>query len=376
METGAEVLILGGGVAGCAAALALVQAGVGPLTLLDRPLAAPFPIGESATPDVPLSLEKLGLSGDLAAQGHRPHHATLASWGCKLVFNEFLARGMGPGWHLDRARFNAGLRHAAQERIVDGGGTVETQTQPIRIERHRQAWRVDLGSQGTVTARFLIDAGGRAAPLARRLRVRRHRFDRQIALAVLAPEAGAALSGISLVETEALGWWYAAPLPQGGAIVALMTDDDVARDHRLRDPDVFLERWRATKVLAERVAPPTAVSRPHAFAAHGVCLSRAAGPGWAAVGDALIGSDPLTSSGIAAALSDALAAAQLIVAELSGAGPQAAIAYAQRANRAVNRFLSDRQALWQAETAWRASPYWNRRRMDPGPCQAGSMPCS
>src|SRR5690349_6553232 len=98
-----DVLISGAGPAGCATALALVQAGAAVL-LLDRPLNQPFRIGESATPDVAGHLAKLGLKQ--ALDDHLPYHGNVSLWGSDTPqLDHFLFRAQGHGWHLDRAAF-------------------------------------------------------------------------------------------------------------------------------------------------------------------------------------------------------------------------------------------------------------------------------
>ena len=355
-----RVLILGAGVAGSAAALALAKRGIGPVLMVDKGLPRPFAIGEGATPEVPRLLAQLGVNAHMQAAGHRQHHATLSSWGGNAHYNDFLFKGGGVGWHLDRSRFNQTLRQTAQERIAAADGTVLQDCWIRQVKRDQSGWLVDLGpDHGTVRADCLVDAGGRASPLARKLGAKRIRFDRQVALAVVSPNTPTSLAGLSLVEAEELGWWYAAPLPQGGTMVALMTDYDLAQDAGLLDRECFLRRWQQSPTLQDHgIVPPDLPMPPHVFAAHAGCCSRAAGPGWIAVGDALIGYDPLTSSGIAAALSDADAAAAVVDNQDQR---QAADVYAQRANRAVERFLTERHQLWMAETRWPQSPYWQRR---------------
>ena len=163
----------------------------------------------------------------------------------------------------------------------------------------------------------LVDAGGRRATLASRLGARRYRIDRMVALAHVAP-ACSELAGMVLTEPFEEGWWYAARLPDARAIVTLMTDVDIARRRGWRHWARYREAWEETAELRLRVPPTQREPLVATFSANSGFIDRAAGAGWIAVGDALISFDPLTSSGIAGALSDALAAAETIRIWLDG----------------------------------------------------------
>ncbi|AXE28655.1 hypothetical protein DK842_01215 [Chromobacterium phragmitis] len=351
------VAIAGAGPAGSAVALALHALGVEAL-LLDRPLAQPFRIGESATPDVAGLLDRLGAGH--ALDGHLRYHGNLSLWGSETPrLDHFLHRGQGHGWHLDRARFDQALRQEAMARGVTALGDSGVDG----IAPSGDGWRLQVRGLGEVEAKVVVDAGGRRSPLASRLGVERHRLDRLQALACHAPNHGG-LSGYSLVEAAPYGWWYAAALPDGRALATLMVDQDLARGQKLDQPAQFLAAWRATRLLAERLPPPARLDAVHAFAAHSGCVARAAGRGWICVGDALMGLDPLTSSGISGALGDALAAAPAIAAMLDG-DLAPARAYAKRADDGFRRYLAERRRHYRQETRWPEQPFWQRRAFAP-----------
>ena len=78
-------------------------------------------------------------------------------------------------------------------------------------------------------------------------------------------------------------------------------------------PEVFRRAWATTSEIRHFVSPPREATRPAVFAAGTQFLDRAMGPGWLALGDALMAFDPLSASGITGALEDAIAAADTIV---------------------------------------------------------------
>ncbi len=358
----AQVLILGAGPGGCATALALLGAGVEGVVLVNKPARTPFRIGESATPDVSNLLKRLGLSASLSQAGHCEYHANLSLWGGVRRIDDFLRRGKGHGWHLDRAAFDESLRRAA----IDRGARLFSPATAADLARRDGAWQVGVDLGGTarerVRALVLVDAAGRRAPLACRLGATRYRIDRMVALAHVAP-ACSGLAGLVLTEPFAEGWWYAAKRPDDRAIVTLMTDADIARRRGWRHWACYREAWEETAELRLRVPPPQRESLVATFPAHSGFTDRAAGAGWIAVGDAIISFDPLTSSGIAGALGDALAAAETIRIWLDGTADPAgaATAYGRRADAAVKRYLAERRDQYESETRWPESPFWARR---------------
>ncbi len=362
------MLILGAGPAGSATALALLAAGVERVLLLDRDLARPFAIGESATPDVAQHLQRLGLACDLGALGHMPYYANCSLWGGGApVLDHFIRRGHSHGWHLDRAAFDRWLRQEAAAR----GAHVLAPASVDALAPAGAGWQVTLagadmgaGVARQVSARVLVDASGRRAALATRLGAQQQRLDTLVALAVHANAAGDALNGLSLVEPFADGWWYATCVPDGRAVVTLMTDHDIARDKNYYQPEAYLAAWRATQELAARVPAPAQLPPSpaiQAFAAHSSFINRAAGRNWLAVGDALLAFDPLTSSGIAGALGDAPGAAAVILAQLAG-DIAPAKAWAERANRSFTRYLQGLRQHYGHERRWPQEPFWARRQ--------------
>ena len=361
MGTDFDLVILGAGPAGCATALAAIAAGVERVAILDRPASQAFKVGESAAPDVVAKLRLLGISNDLGARGHRPYYTNLSLWAGERRFDDFLHRSTGDGWHLDRERFDEDLRQASGEK----GAQLLTPAVLESLRWDSSEWQLQItyqDKQHLLSCRYLVDASGRGATLCRRLGVERKRLDDLVAVACKWPNAGR-LEGITLVESVADGWWYATGLPDGSALLALMSDASVVRQKGLRNSEAFYALWGQTEELQQWLQP----SRQHAlsltcFAAYSGFVTQAAGPGWIAVGDALAAFDPLTSSGISNALGDGLAAAPVITDWLNRHDLQAAEQYALRANRGINRFIKEWQGQYSLERRWSDHPFWAHRR--------------
>jgi flavin-dependent dehydrogenase len=162
-----DVLIVGAGPAGSTAALNL--GGMRSVLVVERN-AAPSPrIGESLPAAARRLFRDMGLLESFLAEEHAPCYGNRSVWGDPRPQElDALRDPDGHGWHLDRVRFERWLRAAATER----GAEIIAPSTIERIERDGSGWRIDIacGSEVmTIAAAMVIDAGGRAAPLARRL---------------------------------------------------------------------------------------------------------------------------------------------------------------------------------------------------------------
>lgn len=122
------------------------------------------------------------------------------------------------------------------------------------VERRAGHWRISLGDE-TVLARYVIDATGASAAVARRVGAQVGRDDRLVALATRLP-LGAAHGDVprtSLVESVPLGWWYTAPLPGGTALVMIVTDADVVARYALHQPALWWRELTATTHVRARL---------------------------------------------------------------------------------------------------------------------------
>ncbi len=361
-----DVLILGAGPAGSALALALKRAGVERVLLIDQPTRRAFRMGESAAPGLGHLLRRLGLDDRLESGGHRPCHGNRSVWGgAEPAVEDFIRRVNGPGWHLDRDAFDSWLR----EEAVAAGAELLSPAKLTAAVRVGDGWQVEIRAADREFAarpRWIVDSTGRPAAFARRSGARLCRFDRLIALATLAlPAEGCGFDGFSLIESVEVGWWYGARLPDGRAVVALMTDADLACSADLLSPAAFRQAWAAAPEISRFAMPLGEVRRPAVFAAGTQFIDRAIAPGWLALGDALMAFDPLSAAGITGALEDAIAAADTMASLLKGPSLGAArelrSAYAARADAMLRRYIVERRAIYAREQRWAESQFWLRR---------------
>jgi flavin-dependent dehydrogenase len=361
-------VVLGGGPAGCAAAIALRRSGTETVILVESGTYGSDRIGESIPPDTRRPLARLGLLDAFELEGHEPCYGSLSSWGDDVLgYNDFTVSADGSGFHLDRRRFDALLARRAAE----AGVHLLTGTR-FRSARRRggragePAFAVEVGTAAGVRrlkASFVVDAMGGGSRLARNLGARPLVHDSFFCAAgQFHLRAESELTRLTMLEAVPEGWWYAARLPDKRVAVAFACDGDDMRSATLYERAPWLERLSQTSHLAPALAESFFV--PDSLT---VCpvrcsvLDRPAGPDWLAVGDAASSFDPLSGQGIHKALSNGLDAAVTIRAQLDGDGT-AIDRYADDVRRSFDAFIAQRDMFYTREQRWPDAPFWAHRR--------------
>jgi flavin-dependent dehydrogenase len=363
-----DVVVLGGGVAGCATALALLGVAEPPgeaSVLIVEAAASGVPrAGESIPPDARAIFERLGLWAAFCREKHEPCLGSCSVWGEREPgYNDFLRHPLGSGWHLDRARFERFLVHEASARGAELlSGTSFRTAAPLAGGGYVLGLASSSGER-RVHARFVVDATGRRAHFARSRGVRRLLHDQLLSSACYFElPAAAPFSALTLLEAVEYGWWYAARLPDGRSTAAVAVEPRMLRALGLHERGSFLDRLRATSHLGrcfdDRAALPES---PSLCVAASSLLSAPAGRDWLAVGDAAASYDPLSSLGIYKALSDGLRAAPVITAALAG-DAVAHHAYVRTVALKFSEYLFHRQRFYAAETRWSEAEFWRERR--------------
>lgn len=355
---GCDVVIIGGGPAGAAAAIRLGDLGWSVL-LLERSHYESARVGETLPPAIRIPLADLGVWQAFVAAGHLPSPGIVSLWGGRRQDQDFIHNPLGHGWHVDRRRFDRSLVAAAAAR----GATVWQGVRVLACSQAQGAWRLDVDSgahRSSITASFLVDASGRARWLAKRQRIGLVRADRMVGIVATMPSTSE--DRRTCIETVPFGWWYSAALPDGNRLVALMTDSDcVDRSHSTLEAGWV--RWLAqTQEISRTVDARMFVRRCRTFAADSACLEVSAGPTWLALGDAAAALDPLCGQGVYRALSSGLTAAAAVDAALAGRAA-AVVDYRRGVESGYADYLRMRWQFYSLEQRWPAAVFWRRRRL-------------
>jgi flavin-dependent dehydrogenase len=360
-----DVVVLGGGPAGCATALSLARHGVAKVLVVEACGYDAIRVGESIPPDTRLLLLELGIWEPFLAEAHESCFGSCSSWGDDaLGYNDFLFNPLGHGWHLDRRRFDAFLAQMAAEHGVEVcTGTRFIDGEPLGDAGFRLRLAGQEGTAYDVRAGFVVDAMGQRSGFARRVGVRRRYLDRLICVyGFFELTAADGFSKLTMLEAVEYGWWYAARLPDGLLTAAVASDPETVKHDGLHRRDTWLARLRQTRHLAEHFESCRFVEdKPLVWPAPSFLLDRVAGQCWLAVGDAAAAYDPISSQGIYKALSDGLLAAPVIAARLGGRKDELGDYQASVASR-FDDYLENRNFFYGLERRWPASSFWCRRQ--------------
>lgn len=317
-EGGLDVLVLGGGPAGCAAAILCAQHGLG-VALLERERFPRDRPGETLHPGVEPLLRQLGLGDALQLAGFLRHPGIWVRWDADLRFEPFGADSSGPwlGFQAWRADFDSMML----ERARSLGVIVR---QPCRAVAHvLDGARVSgvRASCGTLSARFVIDAAGSSHWLARKLSldIGRRSPPLTVRFGYASGECPARDDAPALVADEA-GWtWTARVRPQLYGWARLSWRDarrsDAAPPEEMRALTLH-GHVRAADVTWRMVSEP-------------------AGPGYFLAGDAAALLDPAASHGVLRGIMSGMMAAHLCAAVIKDGVSE------QQAAHEYRRWLTD-----------------------------------
>lgn len=344
-----DVLVAGAGPAGAVAALVLARAGLTVHLMDDLPGERLGPrVGESLPGAARPLLRDLGLL-ELVESTHTLAPGNVSAWGSDaLVPTDFIRDPNGAGWHLDRSLFDRQLRDVALSAGAQlHPGHVRT------VEGAPSCWQV-VSTQGEcLDARFVIDATGRHATIARKMGAARKRDTPLIALPAWAPAATDDAEMRTLVEGAQEGWWYSSRLPGAQRIAVLHTTPARAQEIH-RNAAAWHEALSAT-LHVRRLWPDPLPPPVRAVDASGAVTDPPAGPGWLAVGDASLAFDPLSSQGLFHALYTGLRGAQAVL-----AGTRDALStYAARLTAVRQRYVEHHAIVYALEDRWPTAPFWH-----------------
>ncbi len=337
----ADVAVVGGGPAGSTMASLLARDGLS-VVVLEKDEHPRFHIGESLLPHNMKIIHELGLADRLAALGVFKPGADFTSDAAEeqcheIRFDEALdvPKGCGHAWQVRRSDFDRMLfEHAA----ACGARPVQNaRVRRIDFDCDEPELTVDhAGAERRLRVRFVVDASGRDALLAKRFDLQRR--NRKHGTAALyghfrnVPRRdGEAAGNISIYWFEH-GWIWMIPLADGVMSVGAVCNPDYLRRRGGDVEGFFFDTLALNPHAAGRMRRAEPVSGITATGNYSYFTRRLMGPRWLLVGDAGLFVDPVFSSGVFFAMYSARLGADIVRAEVAGDRPAAA-----RARRAYRR---------------------------------------
>jgi flavin-dependent dehydrogenase len=360
MPSAVDVVIVGAGPAGCATALSLrTHAPSLSIGLIEQANYEATRAGEVLPGIARGTLENLRIWEAFEREQWRPVYAVASAWGAPILReNHAIYSWPGHGWHLDRARFDGFLARQAEAR----GVALLTGIRVDRAERTECGWHLEISSGAPIHARFIVDAIGRSASIARRFGALPVSLDPLVGFSRFFP-AGEDSEPRTLVEAVAGGWWYTAALTGNRRVATFMTDPDVARQYRLDRESSWREALEQTRFI--RGAIPAQPSCGEIVRAAGSSyLEQPAGDGWIAAGDAACAHDPLSGQGITRSLRSGILASYAISDFMRNGSASGLKRYQRLIHHGWSGYLAARRRYYLEEQRWRERSFWRRRHAE------------
>jgi flavin-dependent dehydrogenase len=334
-----DVLVIGGGPAGATISAMLAKRGRS-VVLIEKDQHPRFHIGESLLPmNMPL-FQELGVADEVAEIGMRKNGIDFfdsekgVSRSTTIYFDEAMDNSFPHAYQVRRSDFDRLLLDNAQRCGVE----VRQQTRVTSLDRLQadgcQARITDAeGREGTVTARFLIDASGRDTFLSRRFKQLRRNPDHNAA-AIFGhfrdvPRRESRDEGNIGLHWFEHGWFWVIPLKDGVTSVGAVCWPEYLKTRGDMPLDDFLQQTIASSpTLSPLMELAQPVAKAQGTGNYSYWSDRLYGEGYLLVGDSFAFVDPVFSSGVFLAMKSAQSGAEAVDAILGGA-PNAAVLLAR-----------------------------------------------
>jgi flavin-dependent dehydrogenase len=342
-----DVVIIGGGPAGCSSALSLIARGRS-VAIISTQNRREKPT-ETSAPKLKQLLRLLDAEEALSAC--EPCFGIVSDWGRKApVLRPGMVSPFGHAWFVHRARFDSCLQQMARDR-----GMLWVQTEAKVVKFNSKGVLVETIGQ-PIQARWLIVATGSPSWTANITGQQLVNIDSLVALWAHLPLTQA--EKVLSIETTDYGWWYACPGDGAGIFVCCVTDSLGARATGVQQISSWNEKFQGIN-LYQKLGGASAETI-NIISASTASLPRKFGQSWIAVGDAAVKLDPLGSSGLATALDSGRRAGQAVADALLD-NITSLENYVCWSAGLVAEFVRQRQQHYAIESSKRMSGFWSRR---------------
>ena len=320
-----DVVVIGGGPGGSTVATMLARQGIDVL-ILERDRFPRHHVGESLLPASVPVLEELGVMPAVQQAGFLPKWGATMVWGSNAEPWSWYFRETNQkyphSYQVWRPQFDQLLLDNSRKtgvEVREGHRVVDVVFRDGRATGVR--YSTEDGAEGTVDARFVVDASGQSGLIAHKLDSRQwDPFFRN--LSVYAYYSGANRlpppdDTNIFIESYSHGWLWCIPLHTGWSSVGAVVDSTTGQEGIRRDglKGFLTGQIRQAAYTSEMLQHAEMALGPFIVKDWSYTSAKFAGDGYILVGDAACFVDPLFSSGVHLALmAGVLAAAQVTTA--------------------------------------------------------------
>ncbi|WP_020405792.1 NAD(P)/FAD-dependent oxidoreductase [Hahella ganghwensis] len=366
-----DVVVLGGGPAGLAAAIAIRCKTQASVLVVERQAPGEERLGESCPPETILLLKKLGVAKRFYQAGHETCPGYASVWGrADAGYNDFIVNPLGPSWRLNRKIFDQML----VDRAIECGAQVSWSTRFLdafqgndkALTHHLILTAVEDQSPHDkktieVQTSFVVDATGFKAHFARTLNIRKEMDDQLFAIVRFADVAAG--EGVKQIQLEAVpeGWFYHAQIP-GGRVVSMIATEKPSIYQLKRDQfRPFEKAIEKTSFIGPNIRKLSLKEHSyHTCPIHSGYLRKVEDQNWIAIGDAALSFDPIAAQGIYKGLSHGLLAADKVAASFNKEETRFP-SFTDQIDRQYEVYQRNRAHVYSLERRWLNSDFWSAR---------------
>jgi flavin-dependent dehydrogenase len=324
-----QVVVIGGGPAGCTAATVLAQQGVR-VRLLERERFPRFHIGESLMPETYWTLRRLGVL-DRMKGGHFVKKYSVqfvtdtGRESQPFYFFENNPHECAQTWQVVRSEFDQMLVDNARGHGVDV--RVGTRVLDVLFDGQRAVGvrcQDEQGRTSDLPVDVVVDASGQSSLIANRLKLREPDPVLKKATVWTYYEGARRDPGLDEGATLVLilegkkGWFWYIPLPNDIVSIGVVSSIEYLFKGRNSDHEaIFHEELERCQAAKRRVECGRRVTGFYTTKDFSYRSRQVAGDGWVLVGDAFGFLDPIYSSGVFLALKSGEWAAEAVAEGLS-----------------------------------------------------------
>lgn len=324
-----DVIVIGGGPAGCTAAALIAEAGHSTL-LIEREKMPRFHVGESLMPETYWPLQRLGVldrmkSGSFVTKKSVQFVTASGKESEPFYFTEHDPRECSTTWQVERADFDQMLFERAGELGADCYDA--TRVMDIMMDEGEVARGVKLkladGTLKEVYAKVVIDGSGQQSLIANKLGIREENPKLRKAAIwgywkdARRDEGDNGGATIIMQTCEKDSWFWFIPLSNNITSIGCVGDTDYMLKRGCDSEAVYQQELEKCPGLQSRLENSERVGKLHVTKEYSYWTKKHSGDGWVLVGDAFGFIDPIYSSGVYFALVMGEKAADAVIAGLA-----------------------------------------------------------